>query len=90
MESRPPQPVRDPELEKIENHDVPVITAGKVTGGKAMSVAESFAYLMMMNKKHGGGSKSNNYKEKKKADQRRHEKKTREFEKEMKIEMEAA
>jgi len=46
MESRPEKPVADPDLEKIENHSAPVHTEGKVAGGKAMSVAASFAFLM--------------------------------------------
>ena len=40
MESdRPVKPVVDPEIQQINNHNVPVYTEGKVTGGAKMSVA---------------------------------------------------
>ena len=48
MESdpRPPKEINDPDIEKINNHSVPVMTEGKVAGGNALTVQQQFAFLM--------------------------------------------
>ena len=83
MESEPQRPHvmkqdkdEDP-IERIDNHSVPVMTSGMVSGSAAVAKID-FAGLMAAHKKHGGKNKSNNYKEAKKANIRRNEKYARE------------
>lgn len=78
---RPAKKIVDPNIQKIDNRSVPVMTEGKITGGNAMTMAQQFAFLMQKNAKHGGGNKSHNFKEAKKANIRRNEKNQREYEK---------
>ena len=89
MEGRP---INDPEISKNNNHSVPVMTEGSVSGSSAFSAVD-FAALMQSNKKHKGMNKSHNHKEAKKANIRRNEKNEREVQKEynaiMEVKMEA-
>ena len=76
----------DPEIPKNDNHSVPVMTVGAVSGSSGVS-ATDFAMLMQANKKHKGMNKSHNHKEAKKANIRRNEKNEREFQKEYNAKM---